>query len=145
MLRQRVGGRTHTIRISGGRTVDVGGQWIGPVQPRVYQLAKELGLETMDQYVDGKHVRFPLTITFFYYANTMTQRLGPRHQRHVCKVRGQHQRHWRLRTAARAGRGRCQAGRAGQPSLHRETTHSPVGLRVGPHHRHRVAQVECGQ
>ncbi|MCB0964940.1 MAG: FAD-dependent oxidoreductase, partial [Acidimicrobiales bacterium] len=44
--RDRVGGRTE-----GGFTVDdtpieLGGQWIGPTQTRMYELVDELGLET---------------------------------------------------------------------------------------------------
>jgi len=40
-----------------GRTVDVGGQWIGPPQRRVNALVREFGLRTYEQNVDGKHVR----------------------------------------------------------------------------------------
>ena len=43
--RARVGGRTHTTELH-GTTVDVGGQWIGPGQPRMQALVEELGIQT---------------------------------------------------------------------------------------------------
>ncbi len=44
--RDRVGGRTHTVRLPvTGVAVDLGGQWVGPNQPRVMGLIRELGLE----------------------------------------------------------------------------------------------------
>ena len=42
--RNRLGGRTCT-RLLGGAAFDFGGQFIGPGQPRMYQLVKDLGLE----------------------------------------------------------------------------------------------------
>lgn len=53
--RDRVGGRTCTESIGAG-TFDLGGQWIGPTQPRVRALAGELGIETFPTYVKGKKV-----------------------------------------------------------------------------------------
>jgi monoamine oxidase len=53
---QRVGGRTHTVTHH-GKTVDVGGQWIGPSQSRVNKLVREFGLTLLEQPVDGTHVR----------------------------------------------------------------------------------------
>ncbi|KAH0624782.1 hypothetical protein JD844_032582 [Phrynosoma platyrhinos] len=44
--RDRVGGRTHTIRSKQVKYVDVGGSYIGPTQNRILRLAKELGIET---------------------------------------------------------------------------------------------------
>ena len=35
--------------IAGPRTVDFGGQWIGPTQHHVLRAVRELGLETYDQ------------------------------------------------------------------------------------------------
>jgi monoamine oxidase len=40
-----------------GKTVDVGGQWIGPSQSRVNKLVREFGLTLLEQPVDGTHVR----------------------------------------------------------------------------------------
>ena len=53
---QRVGGRTHTVQHN-GRTVDVGGQWVGPSQHRVNALIRELGLQLQPQVHSGTHVR----------------------------------------------------------------------------------------
>uniref|UniRef100_A0A8D0EEU0 Amine oxidase n=2 Tax=Salvator merianae TaxID=96440 RepID=A0A8D0EEU0_SALMN len=44
--RDRVGGRTHTIRNKQVNYVDVGGSYIGPTQNRILRLAKELGIQT---------------------------------------------------------------------------------------------------
>ena len=41
--RERLGGRTHTKYFPDGKYVDLGGQWIGPTQDRMYALAKEHG------------------------------------------------------------------------------------------------------
>lgn len=54
--RDRVGGRTE-----GGFTVDdtpieLGGQWIGPTQTRMYELVDELGLETFPTHNEGELV-----------------------------------------------------------------------------------------
>ena len=53
--RERVGGRTWSELVGKG-VFDVGGQWIGPGQRKVYTLAEELGLETFPTYVRGKKV-----------------------------------------------------------------------------------------
>ncbi|XP_064007959.1 amine oxidase [flavin-containing] A-like [Pogoniulus pusillus] len=51
--RNRVGGRTFTIRNSKVNYVDVGGAYVGPTQNRILRLAKELGVETYKVNVDG--------------------------------------------------------------------------------------------
>lgn len=51
--RDRVGGRTYSAPLAGD-TIDLGGQWIGPTQNRVAELASELGVETFKQHTDGK-------------------------------------------------------------------------------------------
>jgi monoamine oxidase len=43
--RDRVGGRTEGHVLSDGTPVELGGQWIGPTQNRMYDLVEELGLE----------------------------------------------------------------------------------------------------
>jgi monoamine oxidase len=53
--RARVGGRTETIEVA-GVVVDIGGQWVGPGQDRLYDLAAELGVETFPQHVGGDAV-----------------------------------------------------------------------------------------
>ena len=52
--RDRLGGRTHTRQLQ-GLPIDVGAQFIGPGQPRMYQLVKELGLQTFATPHAGKH------------------------------------------------------------------------------------------
>lgn len=54
--RDRVGGRTEGTTTSDGFPVDLGGQWIGPSQTRVWALVEELGLETFDTYDEGSMV-----------------------------------------------------------------------------------------
>ena len=54
--RDRVGGRTEGGQTADGTPVELGGQWIGPTQHRMYALAAELGLETFPTYNEGEHV-----------------------------------------------------------------------------------------
>ena len=54
--RDRVGGRTEEGRTVDGTAVELGGQWIGPTQNRMYELVAELGLETFPTYNEGEHV-----------------------------------------------------------------------------------------
>ena len=54
--RDRVGGRTEGGVTADGTPVELGGQWIGPTQNRMYELIAELGLETFPTYNDGEHV-----------------------------------------------------------------------------------------
>jgi monoamine oxidase len=43
--RDRVGGRTEGGHLADGTPIELGGQWIGPTQNRMYELVAELGLE----------------------------------------------------------------------------------------------------
>jgi monoamine oxidase len=52
--RDRVGGRTCTIKAADGTPVDIGGQWVGPTQDRALQLIGELGIETYPQFHAGR-------------------------------------------------------------------------------------------
>lgn len=55
--RERVGGRTHTLRLPHtGLSVDVGGQWVGPNQRHVMALIHELGLEVYPTYDEGQNL-----------------------------------------------------------------------------------------
>jgi monoamine oxidase len=54
--RGRVGGRTEGGLTADHTPIELGGQWIGPTQNRMYELVKELGLETFPTYNDGEHV-----------------------------------------------------------------------------------------
>lgn len=51
--RDRVGGRVLNHELAGGHVVEVGGQWIGPTQDRMYALAHELDLGVYPTFVDG--------------------------------------------------------------------------------------------
>ena len=52
--RDRVGGRTERGHTAGGTPIELGGQWIGPTQNRMYELVDELGLETFPTYNTGE-------------------------------------------------------------------------------------------
>jgi monoamine oxidase len=54
--RGRVGGRTEGGHAADGTPVELGGQWLGPTQTRMYALVAELGLETFPTYNTGQHV-----------------------------------------------------------------------------------------
>lgn len=54
--RNRLGGRVHTEYITPGRYLDLGGQWIGPGQHRMYDLAAEHRLEWFETYNTGKNI-----------------------------------------------------------------------------------------
>ncbi|WP_216328198.1 flavin monoamine oxidase family protein [Deinococcus aestuarii] len=65
--RDRVGGRTHTIRLPlTGVSVDVGGQWVGPNQPHVMALIRELGLEVYPTHDEGQNLAHLLGKTLRY-------------------------------------------------------------------------------
>lgn len=51
--RDRVGGRTVSVALGDAR-FDLGGQWIGPDQPRMHALASELGLSTFPTPSSGR-------------------------------------------------------------------------------------------
>lgn len=51
--RDRVGGRTEAGTLADGQWIELGGQWVGPTQDRVYELIAELGLETIPTWNDG--------------------------------------------------------------------------------------------
>ena len=54
--RDRVGGRTEGGTTADGTPVELGGQWIGPTQNRMYKLVGELGLETFPTWNEGQLV-----------------------------------------------------------------------------------------
>ncbi len=54
--RPRVGGRTEGGHTADGVPLELGGQWVGPTQTRMYALIDELDLETFPTYNTGKHV-----------------------------------------------------------------------------------------
>jgi monoamine oxidase len=54
--RDRVGGRTLNEPIGDGQVVEIGAQWVGPTQDRMYALIDELGLETFPTHVAGANL-----------------------------------------------------------------------------------------
>ncbi|WP_354683348.1 FAD-dependent oxidoreductase [Cupriavidus necator] len=54
--RNRVGGRTLNYDVGSGQVSEVGGQWIGPGQTAVADLARELDVGTFPSYYEGKTV-----------------------------------------------------------------------------------------
>jgi monoamine oxidase len=68
--RDRVGGKVFTHVLPDGTRINMGGTWLGEGHTRIYALARELGLETYRQHVqgdsiiiiDGKVVRYAGTI-----------------------------------------------------------------------------------
>jgi monoamine oxidase len=53
--RNRVGGRLLNHTLANGSVVELGGQWVGPTQDRVLELAEDLGLGLFPTYIDGEH------------------------------------------------------------------------------------------
>ncbi|MFO0576546.1 MAG: FAD-dependent oxidoreductase [Polyangia bacterium] len=64
--RDRVGGRVLSRQLASGSVVDLGAQWLGPGQDRMFALVKELGLKTFAQrhagekilWLDGKRTTY---------------------------------------------------------------------------------------
>ncbi|MFN8018194.1 MAG: flavin monoamine oxidase family protein [Acidimicrobiales bacterium] len=54
--RDRVGGRTEGGTTADGTPIELGGQWVGPTQTRMYELIAELGLETFATHNEGELV-----------------------------------------------------------------------------------------
>src|SRR5215467_11407103 len=54
--RDRVGGRVVNEDIGDGKIVEMGGQWAGPGQDKIYALAAGLGIATFPTYDTGKKV-----------------------------------------------------------------------------------------
>jgi monoamine oxidase len=56
--RDRVGGRVQTLSRGGETLLDVGGQWVGPTQDRMFAIAREHGVQTFKTYNDGENVYY---------------------------------------------------------------------------------------
>ncbi len=54
--RDRVGGRTLNADLGDGRTVELGGQWVGPTQDRIAALAESVGVDTFPTHSEGKNL-----------------------------------------------------------------------------------------
>ena len=53
---ERVGGRTLNYDLGDGKVVEVGGQWVGPTQRHLIDLANRLAVDTYPTYTTGKSV-----------------------------------------------------------------------------------------
>lgn len=56
--RDRVGGRNVAHQLEDGQVLEMGGQWIGPTQTKMYDLCKEFGLEVYPTYNTGKVIMY---------------------------------------------------------------------------------------
>jgi monoamine oxidase len=54
--RDRAGGRLESMQLGDGVWIDVGGQWVGPTQDRLYGLARDHGAETFPTWTTGENV-----------------------------------------------------------------------------------------
>ncbi|HHX6561892.1 FAD-dependent oxidoreductase [Pseudomonas aeruginosa] len=54
--RDRVGGRTYNHDLGNGVISEAGGQWIGPSQTAIFDLARELGVDTFPTWYQGRNV-----------------------------------------------------------------------------------------
>ena len=54
--RDRAGGRLESRQIGDGAWIDVGGQWVGPTQDRLYELARAHGAATFPTWTAGENV-----------------------------------------------------------------------------------------
>jgi len=54
--RERLGGRTHTHHFADGKYADLGGQWIGPTQDRMYELAREYDVSWYETFNEGRNI-----------------------------------------------------------------------------------------
>ena len=59
--RSRVGGRVLNQDIGAGKVVEAGGEWIGPTQDRMYELAAELAVDTFHSYDTGDAIAIDLS------------------------------------------------------------------------------------
>ncbi|HYH62697.1 MAG TPA: FAD-dependent oxidoreductase [Solirubrobacterales bacterium] len=54
--RDRVGGRVLNHAIGGGKVVEVGGQWVGPTQHALLEMATRMSVETFPTHVKGENL-----------------------------------------------------------------------------------------
>jgi monoamine oxidase len=54
--RDRIGGRVYTRQFGNDLYLDLGGQWVGPTQHRMYELLNEYGVKYFETYNQGKNI-----------------------------------------------------------------------------------------
>jgi monoamine oxidase len=69
--RQRVGGRVLNHHLDAGGTIESGGAFVGPTQDHILRLARELGVRTFKEYVDGNSVYISSTTGRLEYQGTV--------------------------------------------------------------------------
>jgi monoamine oxidase len=69
--RDRVGGRVLNHHLATGGTIESGGAFIGPTQGRIAALADELGIDTFEQYAEGRNVYISSTTGRQEYTGTV--------------------------------------------------------------------------
>ena len=74
--RDRVGGRTRTDHFDDGLWLDIGGQWAGPGQDRLYALADHFGKTVWPMYTEGRNI-LHLDGRNRYYRGLIPFNLGP--------------------------------------------------------------------
>ena len=74
--RDRVGGRTRTDHFDDGLWLDIGGQWAGPGQERLYALANRLNKTVWPMHTEGRNV-LHLDGNNRYYRGLIPFNLGP--------------------------------------------------------------------
>lgn len=74
--RERVGGRTRTDHFDDGLWLDIGGQWAGPGQERLYALANRFGKTVWPMYTEGRNL-LHLDGANRYYRGLIPFSLGP--------------------------------------------------------------------
>lgn len=60
-----------------GKVVEMGGQWIGSTQNRMYELASELGIKTFPSYAEGDELFFLDEKRYRYAADIPPLGRGP--------------------------------------------------------------------
>ena len=72
--RDRVGGRLLNHELHNGSVIESGGAFIGPTQGHIKRLAKELGVDTFKEYVEGNNIyvkQTPAGATAIPYTGTI--------------------------------------------------------------------------
>uniref|UniRef100_A0A3Q2CV34 monoamine oxidase n=1 Tax=Cyprinodon variegatus TaxID=28743 RepID=A0A3Q2CV34_CYPVA len=75
--RDRVGGRTFTVRNKETKWVDLGGAYVGPTQNRILRLAKEYGIKTY-KVNEQEHLVHYVNVSFQLHSVSLQKLLQER-------------------------------------------------------------------
>jgi monoamine oxidase len=92
--RNRVGGRTLNHPLGGGKVIEVGGQWVGPLpdepatatvptqavyqpQTRIFNLAEQMGIGTFKTYNDGDYIDYSSVTGLTRYSSSTRIPIDP--------------------------------------------------------------------